>query len=471
MKKKNCLFKILAIIMVVIALLTWLIPAGYFSGEYVNAGINRLGFTDFCQYLILPFFQSMFLEVLIFLLSVGAFYGVLSKIGAYNNLIEKIAKKSKKKGCLFLIITACVFALLSSFGGYGLFLFIFIPAVVSIILLMGYDKIVALLTTFGAMLVGTIGATFGSNYISQTLSALGLTNETGLLYTAQILYKVILLVLSLVVLIVFTLKYANKNKVKNAEQDIPYLGVSDTKKKPIALYIVFGIMFVLLILGCTNWSEVFKIEVFSKFHEWLTGIEIAKFKIFDYLLGSSAVELGSWSYFQLSLTLILATLLIAKIYKVKAISNMVDGIKKIYASALLVVFTYGVLIIIANSGIFNTIMSFLFVKKFNAIGVIISMLLNILGSFLHVELPYLANFVLPGLVSNFTSSNVPAIFNVMSQALYGLTMFVAPTSLFLILGLTYLEVPYCEWLKKTWKLVLALFLLIIIVIIVMLLVL
>ena len=33
--KKNNLFKILALIMVVIALLTWFIPAGYYQGEFI----------------------------------------------------------------------------------------------------------------------------------------------------------------------------------------------------------------------------------------------------------------------------------------------------------------------------------------------------------------------------------------------------------------------------------------------------
>jgi uncharacterized ion transporter superfamily protein YfcC len=61
--------------------------------------------------------------------------------------------------------------------------------------------------------------------------------------------------------------------------------------------------------------------------------------------------------------------------------------------------------------------------------------------------------------------------NVMVQGLYGLTMFVAPTSLFLILGLTYLNVPYIKWLKNVWKLVIALFLLILIILVIMLIIL
>lgn len=464
--KKNSLFKILAIIMIVVALLTWLIPAGYYQGEFIDSGITRLGFVDFCQYLILPFFQSMFLEVLVFLLSVGAFYGVLSKTGVYKTTIENIAKKFKKKGNLTLIIIAFILGALSSFGGYGLYLFIFIPVLISIILLMGYDRVTALLVTVGAMLVGVIGTTYGAGYISQTLASLGLE------YNSQILYKVILFVLSLVVLLLFTLKFS-KSKEKDSDFEDVYLGKGNSKRGPVMLYVAFGILFVLLVLGCTNWSEVFEIQAFTKFHTWLTGLKIAKFPVVTSILGSGLVAFGSWTYFQLAIVLLVVAFVVAKIYGVKYFESIVDGAKVLVKPALLVVFAYGILVIVVNSGVFITLMSYVFkaVTKFNVLGFISSVLINIFGSALHVELPYAANFFLPYLISTYEGATVPLVANVMSQALYGLTMFVAPTSLFLILGLTYLDVPYTLWLKRVWKLVVALFLLILIILIIMLLVL
>ena len=44
-------------------------------------------------------------------------------------------------------------------------------------------------------------------------------------------------------------------------------------------------------------------------------------------------------------------------------------------------------------------------------------------------------------------------------------MFVAPTSIAVILGLSYLNIPYKEWIKKTWKLVLTLFAIVVVVLI------
>ena len=46
--------------------------------------------------------------------------------------------------------------------------------------------------------------------------------------------------------------------------------------------------------------------------------------------------------------------------------------------------------------------------------------------------------------------------SLLAQGIYGVKMFVAPTSVVLVLGLRYLGIPYKEWLKRTWKLLVAL---------------
>ncbi len=474
--KKNGLFKILIILMAVMLLLTWFIPAGYYSSEYVEAGIYRLGFFDFWQYLILPFFQSVFIEVLIFILSVGAFYGVLVKTGAYRKVTEKIAKNFKKKGTLALILIAFIFAALSSFGGYGLLMFIFIPMVVSIILLMGYDKLTAFLSTFGAMLIGVIGSTYGYNSIGQIITALNLS------YSANLYFKVSLFVLSFIVFILFTLKYAEKVKESKAKKDVKdahdmYLGEEITRKSKVwPIYTVFGILFVLMILGCTRWNDVFGIELFTKLNTAITTFAIkikeTEYTIFSYILGSATYEFGEWSYFQLSIMLVISSFIVGKIYKFKfneTLNNMIDGLSKVIKESLLITFAYGILIISANTGIFTTLMSYLLenAKSFNLFG---TSGIMIFGSALHIELPYLGQIVMPYLAGLYTNEIGTSLMNVMSQSLYGTTMLIAPTSLFLILGLSYLDIPYKKWLKFIWKLVLELLILIIVVLITMMLV-
>ena len=77
-----------------------------------------------------------------------------------------------------------------------------------------------------------------------------------------------------------------------------------------------------------------------------------------------------------------------------------------------------------------------------------------IGSALHVDILYVANYVVPQLAANESAN--PTVVGLITQSIYGVTMFIAPTSALLVLGLTYLDIPYKEWVKKTWKLVVAL---------------
>lgn len=470
--KKNSLLITMLIILLSVMVISWFIPAGYYQDGYVNNGFIRLGFFDFWQYAVLPFFQSVFIEVLIFILAVGAFYGVLVKTGAYKKSTENLAKKFKKKGILALSIIAFIFAALSSFGGYGLLLFVFIPAIITIVLLMGYDKFTALLVTFGAMLIGTIGTTFGANTISSTISTLATT------YTANIWFKLALFVLSFAVFLLFTIRHANKTKTKDAKKETKEIKDTfageelATKKDGWGIAIIFWLIFVMIILGCTKWNEVFGIEFFSKLHTAITNFAIGDYKIFSYILGTSAYELGTWSYFQISIILILASLLIGGIYGQKfseRLKNMINGLSKVLKEALLITFAYSILIIIVNSGVFLTLMSYLLEgsKKFN---IFVSGLIMTTGSVLHVELPYFSSYALVYMAKFYASGIGVSMMNVMSQSIYGTIMLVAPTSVLLILGLTYLDIPYKNWLKFIWKLVIELFIIVIIVLIVMMLI-
>ena len=48
------------------------------------------------------------------------------------------------------------------------------------------------------------------------------------------------------------------------------------------------------------------------------------------------------------------------------------------------------------------------------------------------------------------------------QALYNFMMLFAPTSVGLVIGLYYLNIPYNKWFKYIWKLLLVLFIVIIV---------
>ena len=86
-------------------------------------------------------------------------------------------------------------------------------------------------------------------------------------------------------------------------------------------------------------------------------------------------------------------------------------------------------------------------------------LVAFVSSIFSVELYYAATGVLPYVVNIlYTGLEVGdiTVLSVIWQAMYGVAMLVAPTSVVLIATLSYLHIPYGKWLKAIGKLFLEL---------------
>lgn len=451
--KKTGLFKIIMFTLLGILLVTWFVPASYFTdGNLSSLGMNRVGFFDFFQLLFGTFGFAYFIQIFILLVSIGALYGVLVKTGKYGALIEKIASKFEGKEQVFLIAAAFLIAALTSVFDYGLLLFIFIPAIISIILAMGYDKITACITTFGAILIGTIGTTLGYNIV-------GVINEqiNGTLTTA-LPYKIGMFVLCFAALVVYLLKVKKTNKVdkEDAKTIDMFAGEKISNKYSVApIIVIFSILFVLLIMGCTAWNSTFGINVFTDFNTKVSEVSIKGFAIFGNLLGT-VNAFGNWYYAEMTIMCLLAALLLGRFYRMKhrdMFSYMAQGAKNMLAPALMIVLVYAVIYFAGNTMFYPTIADFI-LKATSKFNIFFSTIAMILGSALHVDMLYVASYVIPQLAAQDVNTTVLAV---LIQGIYGVTMFVAPTSVILVLGLSYLNIPYKEWIKKTWKLALVLF--------------
>lgn len=448
--KKTGLFKIIMFMLLCLVVITWLVPAGYFNaGELADLGKYSVGFFDFFQLLFGTFEFQYFIQIAALILATGALYGVLGKTGKYRAWLERIANSLKGKELLFLAVLTFVIVGLTSVFNYSLILFIFMPFVISIILLLGYDKVTACVATFGSMLIGTIGST-------TSYTMVGIVNEQlGGDFTTAIAYKLIMLVLSYAVL-VFYLYKAKKTKVTDEKiDDDMFIGEKKSNKySVIPLMVIFGLMFVLLILACTNWETTFGIKAFAEFNESIAKVTINDFSILSAIIGTVSA-FGEWYYAEMSIVCLLAAILIGMIYRIKfgeIFNAMVEGAKKILGPAVLVMFSYSVVYFAGNTMFYPTIANFILnaTENFN---IFFSSITMFLGSLLHSDMLYVANYVIPQIAAEGASVQVTSL---LIQGIFGLTMFVAPTSATLVLGLSYLGIPYKEWLAKTWKLVLAL---------------
>ena len=117
MKKHNT-FKIVLGTLLVFAILSWIIPAAYYSGEFVDQGRVQVGLFDLFNYSLTSL--SYFGYIGLFLIFVGGFYGILNKIPAYRNLLDAIAKGSQGKEKVILSIIMVLLAVIVSVWGIEL---------------------------------------------------------------------------------------------------------------------------------------------------------------------------------------------------------------------------------------------------------------------------------------------------------------------------------------------------------------
>ena len=180
MKKHNAV-KVVLITLLVVLLLSWILPAAYYSGEYVSEGRVQMGLFDLFNYPLTSL--SYFGYIALFFVLVGGFYGVLYKIPAYRTFLDKIVSIFDGKEKLFISIVIILFAVLVSVCGIHYEIFLFFPFIVALIYLMGYDKIVAAMTMVGSIAVGLAGSTYAYNNLNVLISTLASVLLTSFLTT------------------------------------------------------------------------------------------------------------------------------------------------------------------------------------------------------------------------------------------------------------------------------------------------
>lgn len=490
MKKKDIL-KAIGIVLGIYVVLTWLIPTGTFSGtEVTKSATEPIGLFDLIKYPIQTVTTSIFALSALAILLIGGLYGVINKTGVYTNLIEKIAKKFKGKEKNFLIITILVLGILSSLTGLVLPLFILVPFFTAVILTLGYNKITAMLSTVGAILVGSIGSTYGFNINGYIIYFF--QNKIN----DSIWFRLALFALVIIFFIVFIVKTAKierktvkkttakkttkaETKKKTEEKEtkeeliIPlYEKNVDKKQKSTALIVIFGIMMLGILVGMFNWENVLGVKLFTDVYDAITKFELNGYPIFANILGNID-PMGYWTNTEFCILIVIAILLIKWAYSIKmneAFEGFVSGVKEMVPVAIYV-FIANILFLIINSSstgatIFVPIADFFLsmTEKFNILTFGIA---SAVGSVIYNDFPYMLNALYEPIN---TLTNDYALVGIITQGIHGLVMLIAPTSVILIAGLKYFDVSYKEWFKNIWKYLLVALIAVIIIITIMVLV-
>lgn len=454
--KKNNIFKVVCVTLLLVVLLTWILPTTTFYGSDLTVGDRiQVGFFDLFTYI--GMLITNFGQIPAYILAVGGFYGVLHKTNGYRNLLDKIVQKYKGNEWIFLTLVMILFAVITSVAGLNIGLLFLFPFIITVILLMGYSKVTAALVTIGSVCVGLIGTTYSAH-------DLGLLNQVlNVSASSEILYKIVILVLGLILLIVNTLLYAKKHKIDGPRKGFHYPETENKKAKSWPIVLVMDLALLIMILSFISWEDVFEVKIFADALTAIQDFKLFGFPIFAKLLGGTVSAFGNWQITELMTLVLVATAFVALFCKVK-LNDMFqafgEGARRALRPAFMATLVYLVVVIAVYSPIALTIIKPLMdlTKNFN---VVTTSLAGILSQFFSVEMyfnvyPEMASATLPYVISLYSDS-VYSVIGVIWQAMSGFAMLFVPTSVVLVATLSYLKVSYFKWLKAIWKFLLELF--------------
>lgn len=517
--KKHNLLKVLGITFLVVLVLTWITPAGYYSsGEFVEAGTAPLGFFDLARTPLVAVANLIQYGILFVL--IGGLYGVLAKTGVYLPMVDKIVNKWKGKERKLLALLTVVFTIISAVTGLDLFLLVLTPFIASIVLGLGCDKISAMLVTFGSIIIGKIGSIYSTSVSFYSNQYLGLENNTDIW---------VRVVICLVVTAVYTLFVVGRNKknVEVSKQEIVKTEVKkekvvkkqapkkvttkvetkkeskktttkkgnakkattkkttkacakatdkivvkkDKKKSVVPLVVISLLVLVIVAVAMFDWSAAFATTFFTDLYTDIMNVEINGYPVVANLIGS-VTPFGNWGIYDLIIFLMIVTPIIGWIYGVK-FNDMVDGFaegaKQFLPAAVLAVFANVIYAAMysnsSGANIMFTFTNWIFELTKNFSVVTTSILAGI-GSFFFNDFQTLIGSLSAPIAATYTDTSVYSFIAIIFQTVYGFVMMIAPTSVLLIAGLGLFDISLCDWFKNIWKFLLKLLIVIIILFIV-----
>ncbi len=460
MAEKNKTLKLIGSFVLAAFVFTWILPYGYFNGAtFVNYGLKRLGLADFgigAYYAV-----SFTLEKILFILFLVGFYGVLSKISGYQQLVTSIAKKLKGKEVITALCMSLFIVAFTALSRQTFAALIFVPFFVSILSHMKVEKITAFAITYGSILIGILGVLYGSESLSDFNYYLDTELTTGLTYRGIILAVAFVLYNFFIVMRI----RANKKR-KNAEAIEDTFEVEAPKKKghvyPVVITLV--VVTILAILGYVGWSDYWEIGIFKDFHTWITSFSIGEdFPIFSYILGSNPVAFGEFGYlYVMDGILLIASAVLALIYRMKLseyVAAAFEGLKKAIKPILVIIGIYTIFAFVYMSPVTPTLCNWFF-SLTDSLNPVTASISAFIASMFNIDFGYTAYAIGAYLTTAYEGSL--EIVHTIFTSMYGLVQVFLPSSLVLMVGLSLANIDYKSWFKYIWLFVVGMFIILIV---------
>ncbi len=491
MKKHNIL-KTVLIVIGVFTILTWLIPATII-GETGDTTIERIrvGLFDVLNYPSVAIAYFGFLPL--FIAVVGGFYGVLGKIGAYNKMITQMGNSFAKRKTLSIVMIIVLVSILNSIAGLQYAFLLFVPFLISVIIKMGLSKITAVIAVLGSMFVGLAGSTLAGANMLPITSALSLEIfGLAVLNLAILVVGIGLVVFNVLMLIkketadktssvivadevkeevkkVEKPKTSTKPKSTTKPKTTSSVKAKTTKgKKPtiksaakasdvivvnekgncVPLVVIFSLLFLVMMTAFISWFDTFNITFFDTLLTQMNEIEIFGFTIIASILGFVS-SFGTWNLSHLTILVILTIALLGLVYKLKfndLIDGFIEGAKKALPGVVISILIYVVLVIVSYHPVMTTIYTWI-LDLASGFNLMTASLVSLFASVSNVDANYVFASALTLMTTEVANPDFHIVIGFLFQAIYGIVMLIAPTSIVLMVVLAVYNIPYSKWVK------------------------
>jgi uncharacterized ion transporter superfamily protein YfcC len=463
-------FTILFILLILIALATFVIPAGSYDynadgepipGTYHSVPANpqqllasalkgpingMYGIEDASGNVDVWNSGELFgaIDVAMFVLIIGGFLGVTMKTGAINAGIAWVISKLKGKEKWMFPILMTIFAIGGTSYGMAEETLAFYALIITVMLAAGYDGLsAAALILLGAG-IGVIGSTVNPFATGIASGFAGTTISEGFVG------RLIILIIGTAIGIFFVVRYAERVK-KDPSKSLIYDAKADNEKQFMSgggegtdfgkftgrhkvILLLFFLAFVVMVYGVIPWEDL---GLAIPTWWWWFPEMTANFLFFGILIG-----------------------IIGHLSEKTLVDTFVDGARDMLGVALIIGVARGITVVMNNGLITDTVLYWAeqLVAGLSSVAfIIVTYLIYLPLSFLIPSSSGLATVSMPIMAPLGQFAGVPSYLIVTAyQTANGLINLVTPTSAVVMGGLAIARVGYGTWWRFVWPLILLL---------------
>jgi uncharacterized ion transporter superfamily protein YfcC len=463
-------YTILFILIVLVALLTWIIPAGAYqvdaNGEPIPGSYERVEQNPqriIVDSLLAPInglygiegedgtisvwnSGELFgaIDVALFILVIGGFLAVTMKTGAIQGGIARIVERLKGRERWMIPILMIVFAIGGTTYGMAEESLAFYALIITVMIAAGYDALTGASILLLGCGIGTLGSTINP---FATGIASGFADTT---INEGFVGRLVILVIGTIIGIIFVLRYADRvkadpsaslvydMKASNEERFVATAATDDgggglTGRQKAALTLFF-LAFVAMIFGVIPWEDL---GIGLPTLWWWFPEMTASFLLFAILIG-----------------------VVGRMSETDFTNTFVEGAKDLLGVALIIGIARGITVIMTNGFITDTVLNAAEQVVADLGGVAFINLVYAMFiplSFLIPSSSGLATVAMPIMAPLASFAEVPSELVVTAyQSASGLVNLVTPTSAVVMGGLAIARVGYGTWLKFVWPILILL---------------